>query len=145
MTVEETNGIIAEFQDYCGLTLEQELKDHYPVPITPHAFVNRTDTALRAEIAERSPTTDLNALADGQKKAYRAAMLEQLLYMLASGDFFLLNGYDETNNSLADLKEMRKRAYSPLAMKILRGAGLLYAGADRFLSGGYLDERRNWR
>jgi len=130
MTELEVNEIEEKFNKNTGMNLTAECSKNEQLHLTTYGFVNRVEKIIKEEIKSRSPNIDLNDLSALQTAALEDAILEQITYVLVNGDYSLIVGYDTANNSLAELKELRKRQWSPLAVKILTNAGLFYGGLD---------------
>lgn len=69
------------------------------------------------------------ALDPGLRDIIREAMEEQLLYILANGDYTNLSGIN-TETGAAHTESIRAATVSPLAGEILMNAGLLFVGID---------------
>ena len=132
MTNSEANEMTELFNKYSGLDLNEEMTHNEQTKMTAFGFINRTETILKEEIKSRAPTVDLDNLTDKQKTAFQNALIEQMLYVINIGDFTLISGYDNNSNSLTDLRELRKRTYSPIAIKILKNSGLLFSGITNY-------------
>lgn len=133
MTEEQINRFRDEYENYTDFNLDEELS-HFPqLRMTSKAFINRSLLLIKEEIHSRAARFEPDEWTDEQRAAVKKATFEQMTYMLASGDFSLLTGYDPETNTILDLKELRKRQFSPLAIRILENAGLLYGGMNRRL------------
>lgn len=133
MTVQEANKFIEEYASYTGKDLNEVVKLHPQLSMLLGdgvALVNRVERILQEEIKSRSPLTVIENMSVMQQAAFRNALTEQITYIVAGGDFSLLTGYDDVNNTSLSIKEIRSKQFSPLAMKILSNAGLLYGGLD---------------
>lgn len=69
------------------------------------------------------------ALDPGLRDIIREAMEEQLLYILANGDYTNLSGIN-TETGAAHTELIRAATVSPLAGEILMNAGLLFVGIE---------------
>lgn len=69
------------------------------------------------------------ALDPGLRDIIREAMEEQLLYILANGDYTTLSGIN-TETGAAHTESIRAATVSPLAGEILMNAGLLFVGIE---------------
>lgn len=69
------------------------------------------------------------ALDPGLRDIIREAMEEQLLYILANGDYTNLSGIN-TETGAAYTESIRAATVSPIAGEILMNAGLLFVGID---------------
>lgn len=133
MTVKEANKFIAEYAGYTGKDLNELVKSHPQLSMLLSdgvALVNRVERILQEEIKSRSPLTVIEKMSVMQAAAFRNAMTEQITYIIAGGDFSLLTGYNDVDNTSLSVKEIRAKQFSPLAIKILSNAGLLYSGLD---------------
>jgi hypothetical protein len=128
MEILEANRFVDELNIYAGFDLAAEIEQFPQIRTTSVAFVNRAESLIEEAIKSRAARYNKDNRSAAQKAAVKTAIFEQIIYMIAGGDFSLLTGYDDTNNSLADIRELRKRAFSPLAIKILENAGLLHNG-----------------
>lgn len=102
--------------------------------MTEQEFMERISTIIVEEIKSRSATA--RRLIDGEKLsatqivAITNAILEQAFYVVYAGDYSLITGFNPDQNSTVNIQELRARQFSPLALKILKNAGLFYAGLD---------------
>lgn len=97
-------------------------------------FTKRIALIITEEIKSRSAKAR-RLIIDGkltatQFLAIKEAILEQMFYTINAGDYSLIIGFNPDQNSLVNLQELRARQFSPLAIKILKNAGLFYAGLD---------------
>lgn len=134
MTFQEANKFIDEYASYTGKDLNEVVKLHPQLSLlfgNGAAFVQRVERIITEEIKYRAPLVNLDDMSDIQKAALRNAITEQITYTVASGDFSLISGYNDVDNTSLSTKEIRQKMFSPLAIKILTNAGLLYSGLDR--------------
>lgn len=92
------------------------------------AFYNRVQMIVMLEIKSNNPNFRENKITEKQKEAIWKAILEQAYYMINNYDMNIVSGFDPISNSTVSIEEIRKRAFSPLARKILLTSGLLYRG-----------------
>lgn len=102
--------------------------------LSPTEYMDRIHLIILEEIKARSPQSGRliakEKLSAIQILAIKNAIVEQAFYTLYAGDYSLIIGFNPDTNSLADLKQLKARQFSTLAIKTLRNAGLLYAGLD---------------
>ena len=140
MTELEVNAIEEKFNKNTGMNLTSECSKNEQIHLSTYGFVNRVEKIIKEEIKSRSPRTDMDDLSAMQTTAIEEAVLEQITYVLVVGDYSLIVGYDNANNSLTDLKELRKRQWSPLTIKTLTNAGLFNGSLDPKGRYPYFDE-----
>jgi hypothetical protein len=128
MTPEQANKFVDELNAYAGFDLASEIEQFPQLKTTTVAFVNRAELLIEQEIKARAARYNPELRSAVQIAAVKTAIFEQIIYMIVAGDFTLLTGYDETTNGLADIRELRKRTFAPMAIKVLENAGLLYGG-----------------
>ncbi len=143
MDAEKQAKFINDFLEYTGINLEELVADLQPLPMTVAAFINRAETLIITKIKSRNPTFREAELSEYEKEQIYKALLEQVTYMANVGDYSLITGYDPISNQAVPIEELRKRQLAPLAIAILKAAGLFYCGLRRGHST-YADERRYW-
>lgn len=126
MTEKEINQFISDFQIKTGINLDVHLVGTDGNKTS--SFVRRMNQLVLLEIRNQNPMYKEERVTSKQKKAIWEATLEQAEYVLNTGDTNLMAGYDPITNSAIPIEELRKRAFSPLARKILLISGLLYRG-----------------
>lgn len=134
MTFQEANKFISEYHAYTGKDLNEIVKLHPQLSMVLNdgvALVNRIERLLTEEIKYRAPSVKLDDMTEYQKAALRNAITEQITYIVQSGDFSLISGYSDVDNTSLNTKEIRQKMFSPLSIKILTNAGLLYSGLDK--------------
>lgn len=102
------------------------------------AFFNRVEMVIMLEIQTQNPMFREDRITPKQKEAIWKAMLEQGAYIIYTGDTNLMSGYDPISNSAIPIEQLRERAFSPLARKILLTSGLLYRGIGNRSYDGYV-------
>ena len=128
MTEQQHSDFINKFVEYTGQNLEDLLRNLQPLSMTEAAFINRVEDIIRTEIRRRNPSFADRTPTEYEQGVILKAMLEQAVYMANAGDFSLVTGYDPVTNSAVDLRELRRRRFSPLAKDTLSSAGLFYSG-----------------
>jgi hypothetical protein len=126
-----------------GVNLSTELKGNSEHKVS--AFINRVEMVVYEEIKDRNPSFNESELEQIHLDNIWKAMLEQAYYMMNNYDMNIFSGVDPTNNNVMPISEIRKRAFSPLAKKILSNSGLLYSGLGRRNYYNYQYERSFWR
>lgn len=107
-------------------------------------FINRVELIVYQQIKHACPGYVESELEPPQITAIWDAMLEQAYYMIENYDMFIMGGIDPVNNAVLPIDEIRKRAFSKLALDILTDAGLQYHGMQSLSNNSYNDRRRYW-
>lgn len=109
------------------------------------AFANRVEMIVDEEIKERCPNYLESELETLQTDAIWNAKLEQAFYLINNYDMTIISGVDAQTGQIMSIDEIRKRAFSPMAKKILSNVGLLYSGIGAWNGDSYGFSRRGWR
>lgn len=126
MTENRIQKFANDFYQQFGLNLEQQIPGNQPNKLI--AFANRIERIVYEEIKEKCPTFRHTRLSAMQRDAIWRVCLEQAYYQLTNYDMNVFVGIDPVSGSTIPLDEIRGRAFSPLARKMLVNAGLFYAG-----------------
>lgn len=146
MTEEKIKTFAKDFLFRTGLDLEKRLPANDLETNKVDAFVNRIEMMIEEEIKTRNPNYAIwkaRGLSEPQLDAIYSATIEQAIYMFSVGDFNLMSGYDPITGVMTPLEELRKRAFSPMAKKVLTNAGMFYAGIGYSANVG--PDRTGWR
>lgn len=147
MTEEKIKTFAKDFLFRTGLDLEKRLPANDLETNKVDAFVNRIEMMIEEEIKTRNPNYAIwkaRGLSEVQEDAIYRAILEQAAYVFVVGDMNFISGYDPVSGNITPLNEIRKRQFSPMAIKILTNVGLFYSGIGNRTRGGYLEERDRW-
>ena len=109
------------------------------------AFANRVEMIVDEEIKANCPNYLESELETLQTTAIWNAKLEQAFYLINNYDMNIMSGIDPQTGQIMSIDEIRKRAFSPMAKKILSNAGLLYSGIGAWNGDSYGFSRRGWR
>lgn len=120
--IEFTNDFRLRF----GIELDNAVSGDHANKVA--AWINRVEEIIYEEIREKCPSFRHTRLGPGQLGAIWRAMLEQGYYLLNNYDMNIFGGIDPVTGGVIPLREIRERAFSPLAFRILKNAGLFYAG-----------------
>jgi len=146
MTESKIEQFAKDFKFITGMDLERRLPDNDFDTNKVASFVNRCEMLVEEEIKARNPNYAIwkaRGLSEPQLDAIYRATIEQAIYMFSVGDFNLMSGYDPITGVMTPLEELRKRAFSPMAKKVLTNAGLFYAGIGYSTNVG--PDRTGWR
>ncbi len=147
MTEEKVKTFAKDFLFRTGIDLEKRLPANDLESNKINAFVNRIEMMIEEEIKTRNPNyvrLKRKGLSEIQNDAIYRAILEQAAYVFVVGDMNFISGYDPVSGVMTPLNEIRKRQFSPMAIKILTNVGLFYSGIGGRTRGGYLEERDGW-
>jgi hypothetical protein len=109
------------------------------------AFANRVEMIVDEEIKANCPNYLESELETLQTTAIWNAKLEQAFYLINNYDMTIISGVDPQTGQIMPIDEIRKRAFSPMAKKILSNAGLFYSGIGAWNGDSYGYSRRGWR
>ncbi len=119
-----------------GMNLQTRIDDDDDAPGKVERFIDRVVMLVENEVKRHNKRFDFNAAPEPQQQAFYEACLEQAMYLYLLGDMSLINGFDPISNTIIDIEEVRKRAFSPTAKQLLLNAGLLYRGLSNNYDGG---------
>lgn len=126
MTNKKLQEFTNDFRLNYGLDLNLAVKGNNEFKVL--AFVNRIENIIYEEIKEKCPSFRHTRLGGAHKSAIYRAMLEQAFYTINNYDMNIFSGIDPVSGGVIPTKEIEARAISRLAKKILKNAGLFYAG-----------------
>jgi hypothetical protein len=120
-----------EFREYTGIDLKSRLKEATESSGNPsdavNAFIYRTQTRLNAYIDTHfffQFGSQYSAPTDNQKKNYKLAVMEQLLYVFKNGDISVDAGRDDEGAMRSSRNEIEELAIAPNAKLFLHTAGI---------------------
>lgn len=129
------NKLVNDYNNKHKKSLSESLSESPQVDeMSESEFIERVALIIVEEIKTRSASA--RRLIDGEKLSatqvltIEKAILEQAFYTVYAGDYSLITGFNPDQNSLVNIQELRARQFSPLALKLLKNAGLFYAGLD---------------
>lgn len=131
-----------EFKEYTGIDLYGNLKDDDNPSNKVNALLFRVETRLDAFINAnfyRNVDVEYPTFSDYQKKHYKLALMEQILYMLKSGDISVDSGYDPDDGIKAKYEDIRKLVIAPNTKDQLMLCGLWCRKVRNKGRGGYYD------
>jgi len=126
MTEKKVQQFANDFYQQYGIQLENAITGSQPNKVI--AFANRIERIVYEEIKEKCPTFRHDRLSAIQLDAIWRACLEQAYYTLNNYDMNIFSGIDPVSGGVIPTKEIEARTISRLARKILKNAGLYYAG-----------------
>lgn len=116
-----------EFKEYSGIDLAANLKDDDNPSNKVNSLLYRVEARMEAFLNAnfyRNVEQEYPKFTDYQKLHYKLALMEQLLYMLKSGDLSTDSGYDPDDGVKASPETIRKLVIAPNAKDQLMLCGL---------------------
>ena len=117
-----------EFKIYSGIDLAQNFNGNANPSDQVEGFIFRVETLLENWINAqffRTITQEFPKLTDNQKKYYKIALMEQMIYILRNGDITTDSGYNMTSGKIADVNDINKIIICRNTLDALKCAGIL--------------------
>lgn len=117
-----------EFKIYSGIDLMQNFADNDNPSDQVEGFIFRIETLLENWINAhffKTITSEYPKLTDNQKRLYKIALMEQMIYVLRNGDITTDSGYNMTTGKIADINDINKIIICRNALDALKCAGIL--------------------
>lgn len=117
-----------EFKMYSGIDLAQQFKDNDNPSDQVNAFIFRTETLLENWINAhffKVITNEYPKLTDNQKRLYKIALMEQMMYVLRNGDISTDSGYDITSGIIAKTEKISEIVIARNTIDALKTAGII--------------------
>ncbi len=129
------NKLVNDYNNKHKKSLSESLSESPQVDeMSESEFIERVSLIIVEEIKTRSASArrliSEDKLSATQVLTIEKAILEQAFYIIYAGDYSLITGFNPDQNSIVNIQELRARQFSPLALKLLKNAGLFYAGLD---------------
>lgn len=117
-----------EFLSYSGIDLHQYFKDNDNPSAQVESFIFRTETLLENWINAhffRLVDEDYLKFTERQKKLYKIALMEQMMYVIRNGDITTDSGYNMTSGKVADTEYLNKVIIARNTLDALKSAGII--------------------
>lgn len=131
-----------EFKEYTGIDLYANLKDDDNPSNKVNALLFRTEARIEAFVNAnfyRDVDEEYKDFTDYQKKHYKMALMEQVLYVIKNGDLSVDSGYDADEGVKISQDAMKKLVIAPNAKDQLVLCGLWCRKVKTKSRGGFGD------
>lgn len=132
-----------EFKIYSGIDLAQNFSNNDNPSDQVEGFIFRVETLLENWINAhffKTITSEYPKLTDNQKRLYKIALMEQMIYVLRNGDITTDSGYNMTSGKIADINDINKIVICRNTLDALKCAGILTTKIRKrldFFGGGF--------
>lgn len=117
-----------EFRIYSGIDLAQNFSDNDNPSDQIEGFIFRIETLLENWINAhffKVLTSEYPRFSDNQKRLYKIALMEQMIYVLRNGDISTDSGYNVANGKVADINDINKVVICRNTIDALKTAGII--------------------
>ena len=117
-----------EFFRYSGIDLNQHFSDNDNPSAQVDGFIFRIETLLENWINAhffKLIDDEFAKFSERQKRLYKIALMEQMIYVLRNGDITTDSGYNMTSGKIADTEYINKVLIARNTLDALKSAGII--------------------